>query len=74
MPKVESGNLSENMMRQTAVDMQNTQLLDPESQAYKIRQKYLCKTCILLLYTGVIGFLGFYAGYTTKVCDDDGSV
>ena len=74
MPKVESGNLSENMMRQTAVDMQNTQLLDPESQAYKIRQKYLCKTCILLLYTGVIGFLGFYSGYTTKVCDDDGSV
>lgn len=74
MPKVETGNLSESMMRQTAVDMQNTQLLDPESQAYKVRQKYLCKTCIILLYTGVIGFLGFYAGYTTKVCDDDGSV
>ena len=71
MPKVETGNLSESMMRHTAVDMeQNAQLLDPESQVYKIRQKYLCKTCLVLLYTGVIGFLGFYAGYTTKMCND----
>ena len=75
MPKVETGDISESMMRHTAVDMeQNAQLLDPESQAYKIRQKYLCRTCLVLLYTGVIGFLGFYAGYTTKMCDDDGSV
>tara|TARA_Y100001958_G_scaffold129297_1_gene97830 strand:+ start:6627 stop:6854 length:228 start_codon:yes stop_codon:yes gene_type:complete len=74
MPKVETGNLSERMMRHTAVDMeQNAQLLDPESQVYKVRQKYLCRTCLVLLYTGVIGFLGFYAGYTTKMCDDDGS-
>lgn len=74
MPKVESGTLSESMMRHTAVDMeQNLKLLDPESQAYKIRQKYMCKTCIIILYTGVIGFLGFYAGYTTNVCGD-GSV
>ena len=71
MPKVETGSLSETMMRHTAVDMeQNAQLLDPESRAYKIRQKYLCRTCLVLVYTGVIGFLGFYAGYTTKMCDD----
>lgn len=75
MPKVETGNLSESMMRHTAVDMeQNTQLLDPESYVYKVRQKYLCNTCFVLLYTGVIGFLGLYVGYTTNMCDDDGSV
>ena len=72
MPKAES--LSGNMMRHTGVDMeQNAKLLDPESQVYKIRQKYLCRTCIVVLYTGLVGFLGFYAGYTTKVCDNDGS-
>ena len=74
MPKIETGNLSESMMRHTAVDMeQNEQLLDPKSRAYKIRQKYMCKTCMVVLYTGVIGFLGFCAGYTTNMCDEDGS-
>ena len=73
MPRIEK--TSDNMMRQTAVDMeQNAQLLDPESQVYKIRQKYLCKAFLLILYTGVFGFLGFYAGYTTKMCDNDGSI
>lgn len=72
MPRIEK--TSDNMMRQTAVDMeQNGQLLDPESQVYKIRQKYLCRSCLVIIYTGVFGFLGFYAGYTTKMCDNDGS-
>lgn len=74
MPKVESENLSESMMRHTAVDMeQNNQLLDPESYVYNIRQKYMCRACLLIIYTGIFTSLGFYAGYTTNMCDEDGS-
>jgi len=74
MPKIETDNLSESMMRHTAVDMeQNAQFLDPESYVYKVRQKYMCRTCILIIYTGLFVSLGFYAGYTTNICDSDGS-
>lgn len=62
------------MMRHTAVDMeQNELLLDPFTTEYKIRQKYLCKTCLGLLFSGAFFSLGLYVGYTSNNCDNDSS-
>ena len=77
MPKIEKSdmqNRSIGIMRQSAVDLeQNKPFIDHESHVYNIRQKYLCRTCLMVLYTGIIGIIGFYTGYTTKLCDNDGS-
>lgn len=77
MPRIEKSdmqNRSTGIMRQSAVDLeQNKPFIDHESHVYNIRQKYLCRTCFGILYTGVFTFLGFYLGYTTKVCDDNDS-
>lgn len=73
MPKIESSNFN-SMMRNTAVDMeQDKQFLDDLNVVNKTKQKILCKSCLILLYTGVFSFLGFYIGYTYNICDNDNS-
>ena len=62
-------------MRQSAVDMeQNQVLLDPTTIQYKIRQKYLCNTCLGILFSGVILSLGFYIGYNVNDCGGSSSL
>jgi len=58
------------MFRHTAVDFENhsAALIDPESQIYKDRQEYLLKTCYFLIFAGVFGCMGFYAGYLLNNC------
>lgn len=58
------------MLRQSAVDMENSQsLLSPEesNSVHMFRQKYLCISCILILSHGLSISLGFFAGQGT--CD-----
>ena len=59
-------------MRQTAVDMENTENLmgnDGYSGAYNARRKHLVITCCLLMSYGVVFLLGFYLAYSMDVCD-----
>lgn len=58
------------MLRQTAVDMENSQnLLDGETIVYNSMSKDLCKGfCILLSYSFLVG-LGFYIGINANSCD-----
>ena len=60
-------------MRQSAVDMENTQNLlegeDAHTIIYKSRKKYLTMICFLGISYAMFFSLGFYAGYMNEVCD-----
>lgn len=58
------------MLRQTAVDMENSQnLLDGETFVYNHRGKYLVGGCCLIISYGIFFTLGFFSGLNSNVCD-----
>jgi hypothetical protein len=62
------------MLRQSAVDMENSQNLLGEGvdgSVYQARAKYLGITCCLILSYGMFFSLGFYEGYLASY---DGSL
>ena len=63
------------MLRQTAVDMENSQnLLDGETIVYNSRCNSLFKGCCLVLsYTFLVG-LGFYIGFNANSCDGSNGI
>ena len=60
-------------MRQSAVDMENTENLlegeDAYTVVYKSRKKHLTMICFLCISYGMFFSLGFYAGYMNDLCD-----
>ena len=59
------------MIRQSAIDMKNSQNLlidEPDVSVYNAREKYMGITCCLFISYGMFFSLGFYEGYITS-CD-----
>ena len=58
------------MLRQTAVDMENSEnLLDGETIVYNHGKKYLVGGCCLVISYGISFALGFFSGYNSNICD-----